>query len=63
MTWRDDKPTYKQLNFIKDIEAEVGEKFVGTTKGEAAEYIDKWAKYLSEDIDRNYDWNNECSNG
>lgn len=48
MSWRDDKPTYKQLNFIKELEDEYGEAFTGTTKGEAADYISKWKKYDDE---------------
>lgn len=48
MSWRDDKPTYKQLNFIKELEDEYGEEFTGTTKGEAADYISKWKKYDDE---------------
>ena len=44
MNWRNDKPTYKQLNFIKELEDEFGCKFVGTTKGEATDFISKWAK-------------------
>lgn len=63
MSWKDDKPTYKQLNLIKDLEDEFGEKFVGTTKGEASAYIDKWLKVAKEDVDRNYNWDNECRNG
>lgn len=48
MSWRNDRPTYKQLNFIKELEDEYGEKFTGTTKGEAADYISKWIKYDDE---------------
>ena len=40
MSWINDKPTCRQLKLIKDIEAEFGEQFTGTTKGEAADYID-----------------------
>ena len=29
--WKTDKPTYKQLNFIKELEDEFGEEFIGTT--------------------------------
>lgn len=35
------KPTQKQLDFIRDIEEFVEEKFHGTTKREASEYIDR----------------------
>ena len=63
MTWRDEKPTYKQLNMIKDLEDDFGEKFNGITKGEASDYIDKWLKVAHEDVNRNYNWENECRNG
>ena len=63
MTWRDDKPTYKQLNLIKDLEDDYGVKFNGTPKGEASAYIDKWLKVAKKDVDRSYDWQNECRNG
>ena len=52
MSWRNDRPTYKQLNFIKELEDEYGEKFTGTTKGEAADYISKWLKH---DDERRYE--------
>ena len=48
MSWRNDRPTYKQLNFIKELEDEYGEEFTGTTKGEAADYISKRKKYDDE---------------
>lgn len=35
------KPTQKQLDFIADIEEFVPEKFTGTTKKEASEYISR----------------------
>lgn len=38
MSWKNDRPTCRQLKLIKDIEAEFGEQFTGTTKGEAADY-------------------------
>ena len=59
MNWRSDKPTYKQLNLIKDIEDEFGERFNGTTKGEATDYIDKWLKVARQDIDRSVNWDAE----
>ena len=31
MNWRNDKPTYKQLNYIKELEDYFGVKFTGTT--------------------------------
>lgn len=63
MNWRSDKPTYKQLNLIKDIEDEFGERFNGTTKGEAADYIDKWLKVAMQDIDRSVNWDAESMFG
>ena len=56
MNWRSDKPTYKQLNYIKFLEDDYGVKFVGTTKGEASEFIDKCYKYFRIDL-RNEEWN------
>lgn len=63
MTWRDDKATYKQLNMIKDLEDEFGEQFTGTTKGEAADYIDKWLQVARQDIDRSVNWDAESRFG
>ena len=63
MNWRNDKPTYKQLHLIKDIEAEFGEKFTGTTKGEATDYIDKWLKTARQDIDKFINWDAESRFG
>lgn len=63
MNWRSDKPTYKQLNLIKDIEDEFGEQFTGTTKGEAADYIDKWLQVARQDIDRSVNWDAESRFG
>ena len=63
MNWRSDKPTYKQLNLIKDIEDEFGEKFTGTTKGETADYIDKWLKTAKQDVDRSVNWDAESRFG
>ena len=48
---------------IKDLEDEFGEKFTGTTKGEASDYIDKWLKIAREDIDRNVNWDAESRFG
>ena len=42
MGWRNERPTYKQLNFIKELEDEHGVAFTGTTKGEAADFIKKY---------------------
>ena len=64
MNWKNDKPTNKQLNLIKDLENEFGEKFAGTTKGEAANYIRKWMKVIDdESIDRFINWNAESKFG
>ena len=62
--WKTDKPTYKQLNFIKELEDEFGEKFTGTTKGEASNYIDKWIKIIEkESVDRFINWDTESRFG
>lgn len=37
--WREMEPTEKQLEFIDAIEKAVGVEFVGTTRGEACEFI------------------------
>ena len=56
MSWKDDKPTYKQLNYIKFLEDDYGVKFNGTTKGEASDFIDKCYKDFRIDL-RNEEWN------
>lgn len=61
--WKTDKPTYKQLNFIKELEDEFGEKFVGTTKKEASDYISKWVKIINQDINRTINWDAESRFG
>jgi len=63
MSWKNDRPTCRQLKLIKDIEAEFGEQFTGTTKGEAADYIDKWLKTAKQDIDRSINWDAESRFG
>lgn len=35
------KPTERQMEFINDMEEWISEKFTGTTKQEATEYISK----------------------
>ena len=49
--WRDDKVTDKQLEYILEMR-EHSEyplpEFTGTTKGEAADYINKWTKLAHE---------------
>lgn len=35
----ENKPTYKQMKFIRDLEKETGKKFFGRTFAEAHEYI------------------------
>ena len=51
-----EKPTKKQLNFIKVIEEEWKENlFAGTTKKEASEYISKAVKEKER-----YDFENEA---
>lgn len=56
MSWKDDKPTYKQLNYIKFLEDDYGVKFNGNTKGEASDFIDKCYKDFRIDL-RNEEWN------
>jgi hypothetical protein len=64
MDWRTDKPTLKQVNLIKELEDEFGEKFTGTTKGEASDYIDKWMKVVEEEsVDRFVNWDAESRFG
>ena len=49
--WRSDRATEKQLAYIAEMN-EFSEfplpKFTGTTKGEAADYINKWSKRAHE---------------
>ena len=63
MSWKNDRPTCRQLKLIKDIEAEFGEQFTGTTKGEAADYIDMWLKTAKQDINRCINWDAESRFG
>lgn len=53
MTWRDDPITDKQKTLIDDM-MEYSDyllpQFTGTTKGEAADYIDKYGKLAHEDV-------------
>ena len=60
MNWRNDKATYKQLNYIKELEDYYGVKFTGTTKGEASDYIAKVHKDNGLD---NCNWENEMRFG
>ena len=58
MNWRDDKATEKQLRYIAEMQ-EFSEyelpDFTGTTKGEAADYIDKWNKVAHETLVESYE--------
>lgn len=48
MSWRDDKPTERQLEYISDMVEYGGcPKFEGTTKGEAADYISRYKQCAS----------------
>ena len=53
MGWRDDPITEKQKECIQDM-IEFSDyplpKFIGTTKGEASDYIDKYGKLAHEDV-------------
>lgn len=49
--WRDDAITEKQREYIVEMQEFSPyplPEFTGTTKGEAADYIDKWAKLAHE---------------
>ena len=56
--WRNDPPTEKQMMYIRIIEGIIPEKFKGTTKGEACDYIsafkeidremNEWAEFYGE---------------
>ena len=53
MTWRDDPITDKQKTLIDDMMGYSDyllPQFTGTTKGEAADYIDKYGKLAHEDV-------------
>lgn len=53
MGWRDDPITDKQKMLIEDMmefSAYPLPKFTGSTKGEAADYIDKYRKLAHEDV-------------
>ena len=51
--WRIDKPTQKQLDYIRDLN-EFSDyplpPFKGNTKGEAADYIERYAKIAHENV-------------
>lgn len=53
--WRNDKATEKQLQYIAEMH-EFSDyplpEFEGHTKGEAAEYIDKWSKLAHSRVDK-----------
>lgn len=51
--WRNDPLTEKQKKYIEDMQefcAYPIPAFKGTTKGEAAEYIEKYSKLAHEDV-------------
>ena len=53
MTWRSDTITEKQrqcINAMMEYSAYKLPAFTGTTKGEAADYIDKYGKLAHEDV-------------
>ena len=53
MGWRDDPITEKQMEYIQDMmefTAYPIPNFTGKTKGEAADYIDKYGKLAHEDV-------------
>lgn len=53
MTWRNEPITDRQMKYISDMQ-EFSEMpiplFTGTTKGEASDYIDKYAKIAHETL-------------
>lgn len=53
MSWRDDPMTEKQKQCIEDM-MEFSNyplpRFTGSTKGEAADYIDRYAELAHEDV-------------
>ena len=56
MSWRNDAPTEKQLNYIKIMEEEIGEKFTGSTKGDACDFISKHMKSYKESLEEMWEW-------
>lgn len=53
MDWRDKPITNKQIELINDMmefTAYPIPKFTGTTRGEAADYIDKYGKLAHENV-------------
>ena len=56
MNWRNDKPTRKQLEYIRALEDDYGVTFDGTTKGEAADFIDECYNRFHIGL-RNVEWN------
>ena len=53
MSWRDDEITEKQkecIEAMQEFSAYPLPLFKGTTKGEAADYIDKYGKLAHEDV-------------
>ena len=62
MSWRNDKPTHKQLSYIKELEEYFGKPFTGSTKGEASDYINEIHKKHISEVDY-YNWDNEAVNG
>ena len=53
MSWKNDPITEKQKSLISDMmefSAYPLPRFTGSTKGEASDYIDKWAKLAHEDV-------------
>ena len=53
MNWRDKEPTIAQIACIMEMQefsAYPLPVFEGKTRGEAADYIDKWGKLAHEDV-------------
>lgn len=59
MSWRDEPPTEKQLEFINGIYCTINNtpyvdkipRFTGTTKGEASDYITRYKESYEELLD------------
>ena len=44
MNWRNKPPTEKQLEYIKALSNQYGCEFIGTTRGEACDFLDHWGE-------------------
>lgn len=58
MSWRNEKPTEKQLALIRNLEKDY-RNFIGKTRGEASDYIDE-ALEVFRRRDEEESWYMEC---